>query len=62
MDGNLKLAYRPPVTQNRKVWLRQILVRMRRTDSAKTAGAFRERGYKPPFDDLPWKDETENNA
>jgi len=23
---------------------------------------YRERGYKPPFDELPWKNETENNA
>jgi hypothetical protein len=22
---------------------------------------YRERGYKPPFDKLPWKEEIENN-
>jgi hypothetical protein len=23
---------------------------------------YRERGYNPPFDELPWKDETENDV
>jgi hypothetical protein len=23
---------------------------------------YRERGYKPNFDELPWNNETENNA
>ncbi len=25
-------------------------------------GRYRERGYKPPFDELPWKEETENDG